>query len=164
MIKWKYLFSFAGFKQPIRHEINKRAAALGNQLQKGFNTAAEVKAFHCESENGKMHPRYKPDLTRQDQFGFVLLDKFVSIIGDLPAIKGLLKSFKVDLLIAFLVQYATLPGIRSYHTIMFDGDRLNAKACMSPAIYYEENSDYKWQSIKIPSIKSTAVSQKRKSV
>ena len=76
-------FSFAGFKQPIRHEINKRAAALGNQLQKGFNTAAEVKSFHCDSEKGTMHPRFKPDMSRKDKFGFVLLDKFVSVIGEL---------------------------------------------------------------------------------
>ena len=86
-------FRFAGFKQPIRHEINKRAAALGNQLQKGFNTAAEVKSFHCESENGKMHPRFKPDMSRKDQFGFTLMDKFVYIIGDLTEEKGQLIGF-----------------------------------------------------------------------
>ena len=60
------------------------------------------------------------------------------------------------------MQYEPLPGIRSFHTLQFDGDNQKAKACISPAIYYEENTPYAWKDIKIPVVKDSLNSLTRK--
>ena len=103
-----------------------------------------------------MHPRFQPDMTRKDQFGFILMDKFVNVIGELSDDKGWLRSIYGSNLINpyFLVHFEPLPGIRSFHTIQFNGNPDRANVCISPAIYFDENTQYKWKDVKIPTVKN----------
>ena len=68
--------------------MNKRGAAIGDGLQIGFNTASDVISFHCQTDSGRMHPRFVPDLTNKDSYGNILMDKFPRPIGVIDESEG----------------------------------------------------------------------------
>ena len=145
-------FSFTAFKEPIRKEIQKLAASdyTNQNLVGGFQTAQDILDYHCDSNHGKMHPKFVADPNKKDGKGFYLLDKWPEKIGTHDdKKKGKLKSYSNLSIIFHFIECSKLDGIRYFHLFHFTEDKEKVNACLSPAIMMN-NQMYKWKKVKIP--------------
>ena len=145
--------SFAAFKEPIRKEIQKFAASdyTNQNLVGGFRTAQDVLDYHCNSQHGKMHPKFVADPKKKDGKGFYLLDRWPEKIRTHDDRKKGMLILANCILILNSIDCGKLDGIRYFHLFHFTEDKEKVNACVSPAIMMNDQM-YKWKKVKIPKL------------